>query len=145
MTAALFETLQLALPLGIIQMNCFIISSFPVFHPLLNYMQVLIPTGSQCKNKGLFIILLTLLHCCESGIVLAKTLRIMVFLTQKFVIKLSKIWVCDPGPGKNLFQILDPVSKRHQIRFRNTAYSISKNYSVVWGCRFYRLICSTGV
>jgi hypothetical protein len=38
MTAALFETLQLALPLGIIQMNCFIISSFPVFHPLLNYM-----------------------------------------------------------------------------------------------------------
>jgi hypothetical protein len=36
--------------------------------------------------------------------------------TQKFVTKLSKIWVCDPGygirdlgSGKNLFRISDPV------------------------------------
>jgi hypothetical protein len=30
-------------------------------------------------------------------IILAKTLRIVVLVTQKFVIKLSKIWVWDPG------------------------------------------------
>jgi hypothetical protein len=36
---------------------------------------------------------------------LAKKLRIIVLYTQNFVNKLSKIWVWDPGSGKNLFRI----------------------------------------
>ncbi len=44
--------------------------------------------------------------------------RIIELSTQKIVIKLSKIWVWDPGsenrdPEKNLFRI--PGSKRHRI------------------------------
>ncbi len=31
---------------------------------------------------------------------------------QKVVIKLSKIWVWDPGSGKNLFRIPDPGFKK---------------------------------
>jgi hypothetical protein len=31
---------------------------------------------------------------------------------QKIVTKLSKIWFWDPGPGKNLFRILDPGIKK---------------------------------
>ncbi len=46
---------------------------------------------------------------------LAKALRIVVLFTHKFVIKLSKIWVWNPGSGKNLFRIPDPGSKRHRI------------------------------
>jgi hypothetical protein len=34
--------------------------------------------------------------------------RIIELFTQKFVTKLSKIWVWDPGSGINLFQIPDP-------------------------------------
>jgi hypothetical protein len=34
--------------------------------------------------------------------------RIMELLTQKIVNKLAKIWVWDPGSGKNLFRIPDP-------------------------------------
>jgi hypothetical protein len=34
--------------------------------------------------------------------------RITELFTQKFVIKLSKIWVWVPGSGKNLFRIPDP-------------------------------------
>ncbi len=34
---------------------------------------------------------------------------IIEFFTQKFVTKLSKIWVWDPGSGKNLFRIPDPI------------------------------------
>jgi hypothetical protein len=45
-------------------------------------------------------------------IFLTKTLGIIVLFTQKFVIKLSKIWFWDPGSGKNLFR----------IRIRNTAF-----------------------
>ncbi len=52
----------------------------------------------------------------------AKTLRIIVLYTQKFVIKLSKIWVGDPGSGiqdpgsgRNLFRVPYPGSKRHHI------------------------------
>ncbi len=37
--------------------------------------------------------------------------RIKELSTQKVVIKLSKIWVWDPGSGKNLFQILGPGSR----------------------------------
>jgi hypothetical protein len=32
--------------------------------------------------------------------------------TQKIVTKLSKIGVCDPGSGKNLFRIPDPGVKK---------------------------------
>ena len=42
----------------------------------------------------------------------AKTLRIIVVFTQKFVIKLSQILVWDPGSGLNLFRIPDPESKK---------------------------------
>jgi hypothetical protein len=51
----------------------------------------------------------------------AKTLRIIVLIivlfTQKFVIKLSKIWAWDPGSGKTYSEswIPDPGSKRHRI------------------------------
>jgi hypothetical protein len=33
--------------------------------------------------------------------------RVIELLTQKFVTNLSKIWVFDPGSGKNLFRIPD--------------------------------------
>jgi hypothetical protein len=39
---------------------------------------------------------------------LAKTLGVIVL-----VIKLSKIWILNPGSGKNLFRIPDPGLKRH--------------------------------
>ncbi len=39
--------------------------------------------------------------------------RIIELFTQKIVTKLSKIWVRDPGSGKNLFRM--PGSKRHLI------------------------------
>jgi hypothetical protein len=38
--------------------------------------------------------------------------RIIELFTQKFVTKLSKIWVWDPGSGKNLFWIPDPGVKK---------------------------------
>jgi hypothetical protein len=38
--------------------------------------------------------------------------RIIELFTPKIVTKLSKIWVWDPGSGKNLFQIPDPVVKK---------------------------------
>jgi hypothetical protein len=44
MTAALFETLQLALPLGIIQMILLV----PHFHPLQNYIGLLV-AGTTTK------------------------------------------------------------------------------------------------
>jgi hypothetical protein len=37
--------------------------------------------------------------------------RIIELFTQKIVTKLSKIWVWDPGSGKNLFRIRDPGSR----------------------------------
>jgi hypothetical protein len=44
---------------------------------------------------------------------LAKFLKIIeVFTQKKIVTKLSKIWVRDPGSGKNLFQIPDPGVKK---------------------------------
>ncbi len=51
--------------------------------------------------------------------------RIIELFTQKIVTKLSKIWVWDPGSGKNLFRIPDPGVKkapdpRSRIRIRNT-------------------------
>jgi hypothetical protein len=39
--------------------------------------------------------------------------RIIELFTQKIVTKLSKIWIWDPGSGKNLFRI--PRPKRHRI------------------------------
>jgi hypothetical protein len=38
--------------------------------------------------------------------------RIIDLFTQKIVSKLSKIWVWDPGSGKNLFRIPDPGVKK---------------------------------
>ncbi len=38
--------------------------------------------------------------------------RIIELLTQKIVIKLSKVWVWDPGSRKNLFWIPDPKVKK---------------------------------
>jgi hypothetical protein len=38
--------------------------------------------------------------------------RIMDLFTQKIVPKLSKVWVWDPGSGKNLFRIPDPGVKK---------------------------------
>jgi hypothetical protein len=53
--------------------------------------------------------------------------RIIKLFTQKIVNKLSKIWIWDPGSGKNLFLIPDPGIKKapdpgSRIRIRNTAY-----------------------
>jgi len=44
--------------------------------------------------------------------------RIIELFTQKFVAKLSKMWVWDQGSGKNLFWIPDQGegSKRHRIQ-----------------------------
>jgi hypothetical protein len=38
--------------------------------------------------------------------------RIIELFTQKIVTKLSKIWLWDPGSGKNLFWIPDPGVKK---------------------------------
>jgi hypothetical protein len=51
--------------------------------------------------------------------------RIIELFTQKIVTKLSKIWVWDPGSGKNPFRIPDPGVKKasdpgFHIRIRNT-------------------------
>ncbi len=50
--------------------------------------------------------------------------RIIELFTQKIVTKLSKIWIWDPGSGKNLFRIPDPGVKNaldpgSRIRIRN--------------------------
>jgi hypothetical protein len=44
-------------------------------------------------------------------ILLTQTLIIIVLFNQKSVIKLSKIWVWDPGSGKNLLRIPDHGSR----------------------------------
>jgi hypothetical protein len=38
--------------------------------------------------------------------------RIIELFAKKFVTKLSKIWVWDPGSGKNQFRIPDPGVKK---------------------------------
>ncbi len=53
--------------------------------------------------------------------------RIIELFTQKIVTKLSKIWVRDPGSGKNLFRIPDSGSRGKKgtgsrIRIRNTGH-----------------------
>jgi hypothetical protein len=53
--------------------------------------------------------------------------RIIELFTKNIVTKLSKIWVWDPGSGKNLFRIPDPGVKKApdpgtRIRIRNTDY-----------------------
>ncbi len=57
---------------------------------------------------------------------LANFKKIIELFTQKIVTKLAKIWVRDPGSGKNLFRIPDPGVKKapdpgSRIRIRNTA------------------------
>jgi hypothetical protein len=44
--------------------------------------------------------------------------RILELFTPKNIIKLSIIWVWDPGSGKTLFQIQVPGSKGHRISYR---------------------------
>jgi hypothetical protein len=49
--------------------------------------------------------------------------RIIELYTQKIVTKLSKIWIWDPGSGKNLFRIPDPQhwslsSKKYGVGIR---------------------------
>jgi hypothetical protein len=58
--------------------------------------------------------------------IFAKTLRIIVFFTQKFAIKPSKISIWDQGSGKNLFRIPDTGSKRHRIPIRDTDSFVSQ-------------------
>jgi hypothetical protein len=41
--------------------------------------------------------------------------RIIELFTPKIVTKLSKIWVWDPGSGKNLFRIPDPGVKKAPV------------------------------
>jgi hypothetical protein len=49
--------------------------------------------------------------------------RIIELFTQKIVTKLSKIWIWDPGSGKNLFRIPDPAGQKGTgSRIRNTGY-----------------------
>ncbi len=57
---------------------------------------------------------------------LAKTLRIIIFFLQKFVIKQSKLWVWDlrSGTGKNLSQIQGQKGTGFRIRIRNTDLSL---------------------
>jgi hypothetical protein len=45
---------------------------------------------------------------------------ILVLFTQKFVVKLSKIWVWDSRSGKNLFSIPDQKGIGSRIRIRYT-------------------------
>jgi len=69
-------------------------------------------------------------------IILAKTLRIIILFTQKFIIKLSKIWVWDPGAGIRKKPIPDPGSRGQKgtgsrIRIRNTVkYSIGRGTKI---------------
>jgi hypothetical protein len=57
--------------------------------------------------------------------------RIIEVFTQKIVTNPLKIWVWDPGSGKNLFWIPDPGSRSQKgpgsrIRIRNTAFYPSR-------------------
>jgi hypothetical protein len=89
-------------------------------------------TGSTTRNR---------IQCCGSGMFISDpgsgffpipdpgsknqiwaNLRIIELFTQKIVTKLSKIWLWDPGSGKNLFRILDPGVKKApdpESRIRN--------------------------
>ncbi len=60
--------------------------------------------------------------------------RITELFAPKIVTKLSKVWVWDPGSGKNLFRIPDPGVKDPRIRIhpkmswiRNTALKTGVN------------------
>jgi hypothetical protein len=56
------------------------------------------------------------------------------FLPKKTVNKLSKIWVWDPGSGKNLFRIPDPGVKKApdpKSRIRNTGKQFT-NKILIW-------------
>ncbi len=63
--------------------------------------------------------------------------RIIELFTQKIVTMLSKIWVWDPGSGKNLFRIPDPgVKKAPDPQHWSERGSRS-------GCKNYTLILKT--
>jgi hypothetical protein len=78
---------------------------------------IFIRPGSNNSNKrggGIFFVLPFFDQVKK--ILLAKTLRIIVLFTQRFVIKLQKIGFWDPGHGKKQFRI--PVQKGTGSRFR---------------------------
>ncbi len=72
--------------------NCYFFITFYVakFHKIANYFSFEVP-----KKK-----------------IWANFQRIIVLFTQKIVTKVSKIWVWDPGSGKNLFRIPNPGVKK---------------------------------
>jgi hypothetical protein len=62
--------------------------------------------------------------------------RIIEVFTQKIVTKPSKIWVWDPGSGKNLFRNPDPGSRGQKgtgsrIRIRNTGMHTQTSESIL--------------
>jgi hypothetical protein len=78
--------------------------------------------------------------------------RIIEVFTQTIFTKLSKIWVWDPGSGKNLFRILDPGSRGQKgtgsrIRIRNTGFFASAclHYVTPPLSRPYRVILICGL
>ncbi len=52
----------------------------------------------------------------------AKTLKIKALFTQKIFIKLSKLWVWDPGSGKNLSRTPCQKATGIRIRIRNAEH-----------------------
>jgi hypothetical protein len=63
--------------------------------------------------------------------------RIIELFTQKIVTKLSKVWVWDPGSGKNLFRIPDPGVKKAPdpgsatlVTVKEGSGSLQDNYTV---------------
>jgi hypothetical protein len=59
--------------------------------------------------------------------------RIVELFAKKIVTRLSKIWVWDPGSGKNIFRIPDPGVKKapdhgSRIRIGNTAAPFINEY-----------------
>ncbi len=74
----------------------------PVLRTLFHFFVATNITSKNCK------------FCFWTGkeICLSKTLRIIVLFTQKFVIKLSKIWIWDPrsGSGSRVKKAPDPGS-----------------------------------
>ncbi len=64
--------------------------------------------------------------------------RIIELFTQKFVTKLSKIWIWDPGSGKNLFRIQRPKRHRNPDPDPHHWFQINPRAVVfrIWGSQF---------
>jgi hypothetical protein len=57
--------------------------------------------------------------------------RIIELFTKKIVTKLSKIWVWDPGSGKNQFRIPDPGTRGQKCSGSRIRIRIRKTYCKV--------------